>query len=119
MHLHFVCLLGILLGGPVTGNTGATTIPWKKDQTGSDSLSIYQSLNLSADKTRTETGLLNLENGGHSFITRLWLLKEAKKTLDLQYFSFARNLTGLIASEYLIKAAERGVKIRLLIDELS
>jgi cardiolipin synthase C len=86
---------------------------------GRDSASILKALKLSADQARNSSGLLTLETGGASLISRLWLLDQARHSVDIQYFSFARNITGLIASEYLVRAAERGVKVRLLIDELS
>jgi cardiolipin synthase C len=66
-----------------------------------------------------QTGVLSLENGGNSLVTRLWFFRNAKKSIDIQYFSFARNITGMIATQYLVQAADRGVKVRLLIDELS
>jgi putative cardiolipin synthase len=84
-----------------------------------DSSSIYKSLRLQEENLKHNTGIMLLEYGEGSLITRLWLLTEAKHSIDIQYFSFARNLTGLIACDYLVRAADRGVKVRLLVDELS
>ena len=118
MFIQLVYLTSLLLGNPHS-HTISPNVKSNPGSSAPDSLAIYHTLDLSLGKVRDQTGALNLENGGNSLVTRLWLFKEAKKTIDLQYFSFARNLTGLIASEYLIRAADRGVKVRLLIDELS
>ena len=51
-------------------------------------------------------------------LTRAWLSNNAEKTIDVQYFIFSTDNIGLIAIDYLIRAADRGVKVRLLIDDL-
>lgn len=82
-----------------------------------DPISIAQTLSLAADKMKAKTAVYTLENGGSSLISRLWFFEHAKKTIDIQYYSFAKDVTGLIASDYVIRAADRGVKIRILIDD--
>ena len=41
-----------------------------------------------------------------------------KKTSDIQYFIFSTDNVGLIACDYLIRAADRGVKVRILVDDI-
>jgi phosphatidylserine/phosphatidylglycerophosphate/cardiolipin synthase-like enzyme len=67
----------------------------------------------------TQTGAWTIESGGMSFFARAWLLESAKRTIDIQYYIFARDNTGLLACDYLVRAAERGVKVRLLLDDLA
>lgn len=64
-----------------------------------------------------ETGVYMLEGGGQSLAARLWLFEHAQRTIDINYYSVAKDVTGLAASETLIRAADRGVKVRLLIDD--
>jgi cardiolipin synthase C len=65
-----------------------------------------------------KTGVLVLEEGDISMIFRAWLSEAAQETIDIQYFIFSGDNVGLIAIDLLLKAAERGVKIRLLVDDI-
>lgn len=66
----------------------------------------------------SKTGVYVLEDGGGSLITRAWLCEHAEKTIDVQYFIFSTDNVGLIASDYLVRAADRGVKVRIIVDDL-
>lgn len=66
----------------------------------------------------TKTGIYVLEDGGSAMITRAWLTEYAEQTIDIQYFIFAMDNVGLIACDYLVRAADRGIKIRLLVDDI-
>jgi phosphatidylserine/phosphatidylglycerophosphate/cardiolipin synthase-like enzyme len=46
------------------------------------------------------------------------LAEYAEKTIDIQYFIFSPDNVGLIACDYLVRAADRGVKVRLLVDDI-
>lgn len=83
----------------------------------SDSITIYKALSITSDNIKKRTGVYTLENGGKSFIARLWLFDHAQKSIDIQYYSFAKDVTGRIACGRIIQAAEKGVKIRILIDD--
>ena len=48
---------------------------------------------------------------------RLSLINKAQKTLDLQYYIWDNDKIGALALYEIIKAADRGVKVRLLIDD--
>ena len=65
-----------------------------------------------------ETGLYVIEDGGGALAARGWLTREATKSIDIQYFIFSADALGLIALQELRVAAERGVKVRLIIDDL-
>ena len=66
----------------------------------------------------TKTGVYSLEEGDHSMIARAWLCESAEKTIDIQYFIFSADNVGLIAVDYLLRAAERGVKVRIIVDDI-
>lgn len=66
----------------------------------------------------SKTGVYVLEDGSGSMVARAWLTAYAEKTIDIQYFIFSTDNVGLIACDYLIKAADRGVKIRLIVDDI-
>lgn len=70
------------------------------------------------DKMKSSTGVYVLEQGTEAMFSRAWLSEHAQKTIDVQYFIFSSDNIGLIAVDYLVKAAERGVKVRLLVDDI-
>jgi phosphatidylserine/phosphatidylglycerophosphate/cardiolipin synthase-like enzyme len=65
-----------------------------------------------------KTGVYTLEEGDISMISRAWFSESAEKTIDIQYFIFSADNVGLIALDYLLRAANRGVKVRLLVDDI-
>lgn len=81
-----------------------------------DSLSKH--LDSLSDLTTSKTGVYVLEEGDMSMIYRAWLSETAEKSIDIQYFIFSGDNVGLIAVDYLLRAAERGVKVRLLVDDI-
>ncbi|HNK25156.1 MAG TPA: phospholipase D family protein, partial [Cyclobacteriaceae bacterium] len=83
-----------------------------------DSLSLTAALAPIADSMKTKSGVYMLEDGGGSLVARAWLADYAEKTIDIQYFIFSPDNVGLIACDYLVRAADRGVKVRLLVDDV-
>ncbi len=83
-----------------------------------DSITLTQSLAGLEDSMKQKTGVYVLEDGGYAMITRAWLTEYAEKTIDIQYFIFSTDNVGLIACDYLIRAADRGVKVRILVDDI-
>lgn len=65
-----------------------------------------------------ETGIHLLEDGGGALAARGWLTRAAQKSIDIQYFIFSSDHVGLIALQELILAAQRGVTVHLLVDDL-
>ena len=63
------------------------------------------------------TGYLVLFEPLEALATRLSLIDKAEKTLDLQYYIWDNDKVGSLALHALIRAVDRGVKIRLLIDD--
>ncbi|MBT3028608.1 MAG: phospholipase D family protein [Candidatus Thiodiazotropha sp. (ex Ctena orbiculata)] len=59
-----------------------------------------------------------LEKGEESLLTRAWLTRSAVKTIDVQYFIWSTDNIGTLASESLLSAAERGVRVRVIVDDL-
>jgi phosphatidylserine/phosphatidylglycerophosphate/cardiolipin synthase-like enzyme len=51
-------------------------------------------------------------------VARAWLSDAAEQTIDVQYFIFTADNVGLIALDHLVRAADRGVRVRLLVDDL-
>lgn len=79
---------------------------------------LTQILSPFKDSHSTKTASYVLEDGGGSLIARAWFTEKAEKSIDIQYFIFSTDNVGLIACDYLVRAADRGVKVRLLVDDM-
>jgi cardiolipin synthase C len=58
-----------------------------------------------------------INSGMAALYARVDLIRRAKKTLELEYFIFNPDHSGRIILKELVKAANRGVKVRVLIDK--
>jgi cardiolipin synthase C len=65
-----------------------------------------------------KTGVYILEKGEESLIGRAWLTENAARSIDVQYFIWSTDNIGTLAAEHLLRAAERGVKVRVMVDDL-
>src|SRR4051812_24220596 len=63
------------------------------------------------------TGSYVLEKGEDSLLARAWLADHARRTIDVQYFIWSGDNVGILASESLLRAAERGVRVRVIVDD--
>ncbi len=61
---------------------------------------------------------LILESGKDSLVLRLHMIRAARESLDLQYFIFSGDASGRLIMHELLLAARRGVKVRVLFDQL-
>ena len=65
-----------------------------------------------------QSGLRLLPDGDQAFDARIALARSAEKTIDAQYYLIASDTTGLQFLRELRDAAARGVRVRLLVDDL-
>ena len=71
-----------------------------------------------AGQHATLTGLRLLPNGDHALDARLALVQRAERSLDLQYYAWHDDGTGRQLLAALRDAGRRGVRVRLLVDDL-
>ncbi|QQO46784.1 phosphatidylserine/phosphatidylglycerophosphate/cardiolipin synthase family protein [Paracoccus sp. MC1862] len=64
-----------------------------------------------------QSGVVPLIEGPDAFAARVALIRAATQALDVQYYIWQRDATGLILLDELRRAAERGVRVRLLLDD--
>ena len=64
------------------------------------------------------SGAYVLEKGENALFARAWIGDHAQKSIDVQYFIWSTDNIGILAAESLLRAAERGVKIRVIVDDL-
>ncbi len=58
-----------------------------------------------------------LDRNQLAFTARLALTDEAATSLDVQYFIWQNDASGYLLSERILRAADRGVRVRLLMDD--
>ena len=64
-----------------------------------------------------KTGVYVLEKGEEALIGRAWLTQHATNSIDVQYFIWSTDNIGILAAEQLLTAAERGVMVRVIVDD--
>jgi putative cardiolipin synthase len=65
-----------------------------------------------------QSGFFLLGRGLDAFVARALLAHVAEQTIDAQYYLFHNDLTGRLFMDQLLKAADRGVRVRLLVDDM-
>ncbi len=63
------------------------------------------------------SGFRMISVGADGFLMRMQMINAAERTLDLQYFIFRGDDTGRLLTDAVLHAADRGVRLRVLIDD--
>ncbi|SDM34837.1 Phosphatidylserine/phosphatidylglycerophosphate/cardiolipin synthase [Janthinobacterium sp. OK676] len=63
------------------------------------------------------SGIYPLADGRDAFAARALLAAAAQRSLDVQYYIWHKDITGTLLFDALRQAAERGVRVRLLLDD--
>ena len=64
-----------------------------------------------------KSGVYVLDTGTEALLARAWLAENAKQSIDVQYFIWSTDNIGILAAEALLRAAERGVRVRVIVDD--
>lgn len=65
-----------------------------------------------------KSGILLLDNGLDAYVARALLAEKAERSIDVQYYMFHQDTVGQLLIHSLLKAADRGVRVRMLIDDM-
>jgi putative cardiolipin synthase len=65
----------------------------------------------------SQSGFRILQSGVDGLLLRLELIEHAQRSLDLQYYIFRADESGLLIGNALVRAAQRGVRVRVLVDD--
>ncbi|MGH8158021.1 MAG: phospholipase D family protein [Rhodanobacter sp.] len=66
-----------------------------------------------------ESGFRLLTLSNNALMSRVALADHAQHSIDLQYYIFNNDATGRLIAQRLLAAADRGVRVRLLIDDIN
>jgi putative cardiolipin synthase len=116
-----VVALGLLFSGALIRSCG--TLPPLEGRTASTFVSTTGDTLLGrAIEPRTaahpgRSGIYPLLDGRDAFAARILLAQAAERTLDVQYYIWHGDLSGTLMFRALQSAADRGVRVRLLLDD--
>ena len=115
--IHLILMLPVFL-------TGCAGLPSLDERPESHYLDIRSAprmdalLNTATAKTGGDISNVYLLNDAHeAFVARAALIEAADHTLDLQYYIWHNDLSGKLMFNLIHRAAERGVRVRLLLDD--
>ncbi|OAL80915.1 phospholipase [Acinetobacter sp. SFB] len=108
----------------IVGIPACTTLPKQTPQpieyafdTETKQTSLAQIILPLREQNPNLTGYHVLYDPLEAIAARIHLIDKAEKTLDLQYYIWDNDKIGSLALHSIIKAADRGVKVRLLMDD--
>ena len=118
MRFLFLCLCASLLTAcgslaPPEGRTLSSGLPMHDSQT----TSLGRVIAPLAQAHPGESGAFPLPDARDAFAARILLARAAERTLDVQYYIWRLDTTGTLLLEALHEAADRGVRVRLLLDD--
>src|SRR6186997_514356 len=111
---------------PILGLLSAcsATVNWNYPRTPSSALapseinsSVGTFFQEAGDQHPGLSGFTLLQEGSDAFMARVAMADLAEKTLDAQYYIWDGDTTGKILGDRLMRAADRGVRVRILIDD--
>ena len=116
--LHFAAALTILM------IVGCATLPEDFDRPESYALTDTEDTDLGRARAAEQaahpgkSGFHLLANGLDAFVARWVLSLHAERSIDVQYYLYHNDLIGKLFSDLLLDAADRGVRVRLLVDDM-
>lgn len=103
--------------------TGCASLPGHVERTPSTAITQTADTRLGKDVLPLvaahpgKSGIHPLSNAEDAFAARIVLARLAERSLDLQYYIWHADTTGQLLWEAVWQAAERGVRVRLLLDD--
>ena len=106
----------LALGGcaslpPLDGRSASTALTATADTR------LGKAVSAAARDREDESGIYELPQGTDAFAARVVLARAAERSLDVQYYIWHTDITGFLLLEELWDAAERGVRVRMLLDD--
>ncbi len=104
--------------------SSCATVPLDQPKTYSEVMTNTADTSLGRDVTRWLqahdglSGFYPLSQGMDALGVRLRLAERAEKSIDLQYFLMKNDTAGAVVIKSLLKAADRGVRVRFLLDDI-
>jgi putative cardiolipin synthase len=115
-YILALCLGAGLIGGcstlPSLENRRTSTVLFDTGDTG-----LGRAISPMVDAHPGVSGIYPLPDARDAFAARALLAQGAERTLDVQYYIWRNDMSGTLLFEALRSAADRGVRVRLLLDD--
>src|SRR5512139_1377354 len=118
-------VLALILAGSAMLSTGCASLAPPQDRTatyalqGTHDTRLGRALAAGVDKQPAATGIHALPQPRDAFATRALLAGAADRSIDVQYYIWHDDEVGNLLFEALWHAAERGVRVRMLLDDIN
>ncbi len=113
--VHICCALALVACAPrvrTYEKTVTTSLPARSGST------LGQAANRLGDPKDGRSGVKLVSDGEQALVSRLLLASAAEQTIDAQYYLLHNDPTGHLFAASLLQAADRGVRVRLLLDDM-
>jgi putative cardiolipin synthase len=115
----------ILLVILIAFSTACATVDFDADKPSSQALTNTTDTSLGklfskyADKPANESGFYLITDSLDALAVRLLIAERAERSIDAQYYMIDNDTVGKVFFASLLRAADRGVRVRLLIDDIN
>ena len=83
-----------------------------------ENTSLGKTFKLQIELHPGQSGVQLLRHGLDAFVGRAVLVRLAERSIDVQYYMFHQDTVGRLLIKELLAAADRGVRVRMLIDDM-
>jgi putative cardiolipin synthase len=83
------------------------------------STALGREIEARAAQAPKQSGFTILRRGREAFTARVAMADLAERTIDVQYYLWESDATGTLLARQLHRAAERGVRVRILVDDVN
>jgi len=117
----WILLLALLptVSGCSQDSGSVTEVPYAAAFADHESTRIGRRLAELAAEHPGTSGFSIIRYGQPALVARVALADLAEKSLDVQYYIWEADATGRILAERLVRAADRGVRVRILVDDIN
>jgi putative cardiolipin synthase len=117
LHRYSLIIVVALLGGCASVDFSYPR-PESTVATGTDDTYLGQQLEGLAEFHPDESGFYPLSDGIDALASRLLLAEMAERSIDVQYYLIKSDITSHAFLNALLRAADRGVRVRFLLDDV-
>ena len=114
----FIGIIIVSIFSALTGLPDNTTRPRSDTFSDTSETRLGQLFDGRIDTHGDKNGIIGLPRGRDAFAARAVLARMADKSIDTQYYMWHQDTVGRLLIYELIKAADRGVRVRLLVDDM-
>ena len=117
LRLSLLCVVALA--------SACTTVDFEAEKTPSYALKNTEDTFLAQQAAKMEphpadqSGFHLITDSIEALAVRLLLAERAERSLDVQYYMIKNDIIGRVFFSSLVRAADRGVKVRLLIDDIT